>query len=93
MSDLKDKLDNVVDRESFLGFVRALVADRIEKAKDEAKYPYGGQEGGWENSTIESYLEAALAWAVDSRHLPTGLARTPSWQAFATFLYVGKIYE
>ena len=93
MSDLEDKLDNVVDRESFLEFVRALVADRVEKAKNEGKYPYGGQEGGWEHSTIGGYLEAALAWAVDSRHLPTGLASTPSWQMFATFLYMGKIYE
>lgn len=93
MTDLEDKLDRVTDRETFLEFVRALAADRAEMAKDEAKYPYGGQPDGWESSTIESYLEAAVAWAVDSRDLPTGLPSTPSWQAFATFLYCGKIYE
>jgi hypothetical protein len=54
-------------------FVEALIEDRIEKAKDEDRYPYGGQPGGWENSKIESYLEAALAWARDSRNVPTGL--------------------
>ena len=60
---------------------------------NEKAYPYGGQPGGWENSTIEAYLSAAVAWAADSMELPTGLAPEPSWRAFATFLYLGKIYE
>src|SRR5262249_29632526 len=60
VSDLHDKLDKVRDRESFLDFVQALIEDRIEKAKDENRYPYGGQPGGWESSTIECGLEVAL---------------------------------
>jgi hypothetical protein len=60
-----------------------------EKSKDEGRFPYGGQPDGWENSTIEGYLEAALAWA----HTSKGLATEPSWHAFANFLYCGKIYE
>jgi hypothetical protein len=38
---------------------------------------------------IESFLDAAVAWAIDSEELPN----EPSWRAFATFLYCGKIYE
>ena len=80
MSDLRDLLDAVTDRESFLVFVRALVADRME------------QPGAWESSSVEGFLGAAVAWAEDSRD-PPGLPREPSWRAFATFLYCGKIYE
>jgi hypothetical protein len=94
VDDLRSKLENVVDRESFLNFVRALAEDRREKAANEKADPYGGQPGGgWENSTIEAYLSAAVAWAEDSIGQPAGLSREPSWQGFATFLYCGKIYE
>ena len=93
MSELHDKLDNVSDMDSFLEFVRELVIDRTDKAKDEARYPYGGQPDGWESSTIEDYLAAAVAWADNSRNLPTGMPSEPSWRGFADFLYCGKIYE
>jgi hypothetical protein len=87
----------VRDLESFFSFVAALVKDRrAAVAADHAKpsSPYGPDAGGWENSTIEDYLEAALAWAEDtSMGISQGLAPEPSWQAFAVFLYCGKIYE
>ncbi|HEV7905769.1 MAG TPA: hypothetical protein VGO96_18155 [Pyrinomonadaceae bacterium] len=47
----------------------------------------------WQNHSIESYLEAAAAWARDSRGQDTGIGENASWQTFATFLYCGKIYE
>jgi hypothetical protein len=93
VSELLSKLEAVRDRESFLDFVQALIEDRLEKAKNERSYPYGGQHDGWDNSKIEDYLEAALAWGRDSRGLPNGLPAEPSWHGFATFLYCGKIYE
>jgi hypothetical protein len=93
VSDLHDKLQAVRDRETFFDFVRALIGDRIEKANDEKRYPYGGQPDEWETSTIESYLDAALQWATDSRNLPNGMPVEASWHGFATFLYCGKIYE
>lgn len=86
-------LERVDDQASFLAFVKALAEDRRAKAATEAAHPYGGQPDGWENVTIDSYLDAAVAWAEDSRGLPTGLASEPSWRGFATFLYCGKIYE
>jgi hypothetical protein len=93
VDDLRSKLDKVDDRESFVDFVKALAEDRREKAANEKAYPYGGQPDGWENSTIEAYLSAAVAWAEDSSGQPAGLSREASWRGFATFLYCGKIYE
>lgn len=89
--------DGVHDRKSFLAFVQALAADRrASVAAEEASpsSPYGPQAGGWENITIEDFLEAAVSWGQDrckgdNQGLPPG----PSWRAFAAFLYCGKIYE
>jgi len=85
-------LQAVHDRESFFAFVAALAADRRASVAAEAvmpSSPYGPDAGGWENITIESFLEAALAWADSGRGLPAA----PTWRGFAEFLYCGKIYE
>ncbi|HJU55331.1 MAG TPA: hypothetical protein VJ715_12190 [Pyrinomonadaceae bacterium] len=92
-SNTLDKLlDNVSDAHSFLQFVKALIADRkdeLAKEKENPSSPFGPGANGWENGSIESYLDAAVAWAEDSRALP----QEPSWKAFAQFLYSGKYYE
>jgi hypothetical protein len=93
---LIEQLEAVVDRESFLTFVKALIADRegeVQKEQENPSSPWGAGANGWENGTIEGYLEAAVAWAEDSREQPLGLPEEPAWKAFATFLYCGKIYE
>jgi hypothetical protein len=89
---LVELLEQVRDRQTFLVFVEALTADRedaVARERTNPSSPYGPDAGGWENTTIESYLEAATAWAQDSKHFPA----EPSWKAFAIFLYCGKIYE
>ena len=94
-------LDAVHDRESFFTFVRALMEDRVlAVAKEEAApcSPYGPDAGGWENTTIESYLEATLAYAEDwARKDPSGstqgLPCDPTWSGFARILDAGKFYE
>ena len=95
--DLHDLLDGVQDKASFFDFVRHLVLDRKHAIESEAESPsskYGRDASGWENSTIESYLEAALSWAEHTEMGSTqGLSADPSWKEFAVFLYVGKIYE
>ena len=95
----EELLDQVHDRESFFAFVRALIAER-ERAVESEKTdptPYLGlvtDSEGWYNYSIEGYLEAALSWAETSdMGARQGLPVEPSWQAFATFLYCGKIYE
>ncbi|MBI3650905.1 MAG: hypothetical protein HY231_07625 [Acidobacteria bacterium] len=76
---LHEKLDQVEGRDSFFDFVRALIADR--------KNPVG-----WENDTIENFLEAALAEDTDMGE-SQGLTEDQLWKKFAVFLYCGKIYE
>jgi hypothetical protein len=92
MTDLIALLDQVANRESFLDFVKALAADRageVAKERENPSNPWSSGANGWQNGTIETFLDAAIAWAVDSQRLPD----EPSWRAFATFLYCGKIYE
>jgi tRNA(Ile)-lysidine synthase len=89
--------DAVHDRESFLAFVAALAADRRAAAAAEnlaPSGPYGPDAGGWENVSIEDFLEAALAWA-ESTGMGTsqGLPAAPTWRGLAAFLYCGKVYE
>lgn len=91
----------VNDRESFLAFVRALVADREAAVEAEKRNPTDPRllglvpdAGGYYNFTIETYLEAALRWAeVSDMGESQGLPPGPSWRAFAAFLMSGKIYE
>lgn len=92
-----DVLEKVKDRDSFFKFVEALIKDR-EAAKNQEREkpsnPYGPDAGGWENVEIETYLEAALAWAETTRMgASQGLPEAPTWMSLATFLYMGKIYE
>jgi hypothetical protein len=98
-----DQLDRALnpeavnDRDSFLAFVAALAADRRASAAAELATPggpYGPEAHGWENVTIEGFLEAAIAWAESTRMgEKQGLPAGPTWRAFAVFLHCGKIYE
>ena len=94
---LHDLLESVTDEQSFLAFVKALREDReidatAEKASPSS--PYGPTQGGWENVTIESFLESACSWAEDTGFGESqNLSDASPWRKFATFLYLGKIYE
>jgi len=95
--ELYQLVQEVKDRDSFFEFVHALIADRMRAVKMEKAQPsspYGPDAGGWENTSIEDYLESALAWAESTNMGQTqGLSSAPSWREFAAFLYLGKIYE
>jgi hypothetical protein len=78
---------------SFLRFVSALRADR-EAAADGDMGPSGTGALGWQNHTIEAFLEAAQAWAEDSDFgRRVQLVDVSPWKRFAPFLYCGKIHE
>jgi hypothetical protein len=65
-NNLLKLLDEVHDEHSFLKFVQALITDRADevgKEKIKSSSPFGSGANGWENVTIENYLEAASAWA------------------------------
>ena len=94
--DLDEMLEAVVDRDSFLAFVKALIADRqneMAQAKENPSPPWSAGANGWEHGTIEGYLEAAVAWMENSQGTAWELPAEPSWKSFATFLYRGKSYE
>ena len=89
--DLCDLVDRVVDRKTFFEFLSALIADRedeVEKEKRNPSSPFSPGVNGWENGSIETFLDAALAWAHDN-----GLSEEPSWRTFAQILHAGKFYE
>jgi hypothetical protein len=93
--DLHEQLELVNDEESFLAFARELRRDRIAVAAlQQTALPIGSSPGGWESSSIESFLEAAIAWAEDSSFgARQGLSASNPWRKFAVFLYCGKVYE
>jgi hypothetical protein len=74
----------------------ALEADRRLAAERERQDPQGyGAPRGWQNATIEQFLESAARWAEDSqfgRRQDLGQG-TSVRRRFAVFLYAGKIYE
>ena len=80
--ELHDQLEGVRDQATFLAFVGALAEDRRKRPES------------WENGSVETFLEAAVAWAEDTEMGATqGLAEASPWKRAAVFLYCGKIYE
>jgi hypothetical protein len=96
-SSMMAALKAVCDSTTFLEFVKELIADREDEARKEEitpSPPYGSGANGWENGTIEAFLEAAVAWAEASEFgVQQGLSPENHWRQFAEFLYLGKIYE
>jgi len=102
MKELDELANSVIDQESFLIFVRELYKDRelsVKREKKKFSSPYGPESGGWENTTIESFFEGAVAWAEDSSFgtkmaIPElELDGKNNWRSFAAFLMAGKVYE
>ena len=90
---LSELLERVDGPKSFLDFVRRLHADRLSEVGKQTD-ACGRGESGWENHTIEDFLEAAIAWAEDSNmESSSGSGSVVAWKSCATFLYCGKVYE
>ena len=84
-----DRVDSLV---TFLEFLDALREERELDAEHEERTPsspYGPTAAGWNNTSIDMFLDAMHAWAVDS----DALTETPTWHDVAGLLYAGKIYE
>jgi hypothetical protein len=93
---LDDFLEKVNDQKSFLEFARALQADKEDenrKEKESPSSPYSSGWNGWQNSSIETFLDAAIAWADASNFGENFETVDNLWKKFALFLYCGKIYE
>ena len=89
-----EMLSKVVDRESFIAFVKALATEREEAAEIERQHPKRYMVDGahnWKNADIASFLWAALDYFQEKPfHKPEP---QPSWRMFADFLFCGKIIE
>jgi len=95
--DLHSLADAVTDERSFIAFLKALSDDRADEvAKDKVSpsSPYGPGANGWENGSIEAFLERAAAWAEDTFDRPQDFPRpTNPWTLCAKILVMGKYYE
>ena len=95
--ELSHALLSVHDEETFLQFLLALRDDReASVAQEEAKLssPYGPDAGGWENTTIERFLDTAVRWARDSVNGNPFYQRPDNpWRRCADILFAAKGYE
>jgi hypothetical protein len=95
--DLETLRVAVCDEDSFVRFLEALATDRadeVEKENSKPSSPYGPGANGWENGTIEAFLECASAWARASKNgLPPYKKPDNPWKRCADIIFMGKIYE
>jgi hypothetical protein len=79
------ELDQIITREDFVSFIKALASDYINSPDK------------WENSTIDRYLEALAAWVEDMDGYYRNMGETVpvdiDWKAFANMLMAAKMYE
>jgi len=93
---LDTKFEAVTDEDSFVAFIAALAEDRrdeVEKEKSKPSSPFEPGANGWENTTIENFLEAAARGAEDRKQSPFYEAPTNPWRRCAEILLTGKVYE
>jgi hypothetical protein len=86
-------VDGVTSRATFVAFIEELRADLLASGAAEARAPssgYGPAVGGWENPTLERFLDALATYATDAGHQ---IQEPPQWHTFAQLLAAAKIYE
>ncbi len=95
--DLMQIIENVQDEESFICFLHSLMNDRLNELKKEKEFPsspYGPGATGWQNSTIEDFIESAIAWANDTRgNSEHYTGPSNPWKRAAQIILAGKTYE
>ena len=95
--ELYQALQSVHDEETFIQFLLALRDDREASIAQEEATPsssYGPDAGGWENTTIERFLDTAVRWARDSVNGNPFYQRPDNlWRRCADILFAAKSYE
>jgi hypothetical protein len=96
MSQVDDPLyelfENISSKADFLNFVQALSDDKLDEVEKEKLSPspsYGSGANGWENGSIENFLNAVSRYGQDNELI----SENPNWKDFALLLYAGKFYE
>ena len=85
--ELREILDTVCELPTFLEFDRQLKTDRETAAsKKLAMRSPNVSLDGWETTTMESFLEGAIAWAEETQCGESqGLSPVLPWHQFAMF--------
>lgn len=94
--DIDELLERVNDEQSFIGFIESLGADFASERALEKTNPSSYEAGalGWENGSVDTFLDAAAAWATASNmHSPSNVPVSNVWRRCATILLAGKFYE
>lgn len=91
-----EAVESVKDEKSFVEFLFVLAANRadeVAKEREKPSAPYGPGHNGWENGSIEGFLEAAASWAIASARKPQLNEPPNPWRRVAEILLAGKFYE
>jgi hypothetical protein len=95
--ELFQVLESVNDEETFLQFLLALRDDReasIAQEEVTPSSPFGPDARGWENTTIERFLDTAVRWARDSVNgNPFYKKPDNPWRRCADILFAAKGYQ
>jgi hypothetical protein len=82
---LSDLAESVRSREDLAAFISAL------------RHDLESSEPGWENPTLDRYLEALAAWIADSpgyfKNRGEPIPTEPTWGLVAQMLYAAHLYE
>lgn len=89
--------EKVHDLDTFISFLEALFVDweeAVAAEKRDPSSPYSSMHG-WENTSIGTFLNAAVAGARDNNlEKPGGLhADENAWRQAAAIILLGKLYE
>lgn len=74
--------EHIKNKQDFIQFMKSLNKDLIQNP------------GDWENRDLKSFLSAIENFLIESTEESLVVVDfTPSWDLFATLLYMGKNYE
>lgn len=91
-----EALENVTDAQTFFAFLNALQHDvptSDEVTKHAKAHPYSSGVRGWENGSIATFLDAAIAGGQDNQIGHHAKNAQQAWRAAAEIIYCGKSYE
>ncbi len=95
--DLISAAEVVTDERAFIHLLQMMALDREDEQQKELarqNLPHSAGANGWENCSIETFLEAAAAWAqATSRTTKLGAEASDAWRRAAMIVAAGAFYE
>jgi hypothetical protein len=95
--DLMSLADAVSDEQCFIRLLQKMALDREDEQQKELaapSSPYGPGAKGWQNGSIEAFLEAAAAWAEATQDTSSVEPKANDiWRRAAQIVVAGAFYE